>query len=82
MSDSPDHSQVAQSVVRPSVKRDVSMFKPSPGNYEQTYAIRLPDGTEVEWSKEQLAAYEGDWHVNLTIEQSETLYNDIMGDIA
>lgn len=46
----------------------------------QTYAIRLPDGQEVEWTAEQLADYDGDWHVNLTIEQASELIEAIMSD--
>lgn len=46
----------------------------------QTYAIRLPDGAEVEWTAEQIADYDGDWHVNLTIEQADTLIHAIMSD--
>ena len=45
---------------------------------QQTYAIRLPDGEMVEWTAQELAHYDGDWHVNLTIEQSEKLYHAIM----
>ncbi len=45
---------------------------------QHTYEIRLPDGQIVEWTATQLAAYDDDWHVHLTIEQSEKLYHAIM----
>ena len=54
----------------------------SPAANEQLYDIRLPDGTNVQMSASELAEYQGDWTVTLTIVQSERLYNDIMGDMA
>jgi hypothetical protein len=46
----------------------------------ETYAIRLPDGQEVEWTALQLADYDGDWHVNLTDGQAYVLMLAIMED--
>jgi hypothetical protein len=47
---------------------------------DETYAIRLPDGSEAEWSAQQLADYDGDWHVNLTEGQADMLIQAIMED--
>ena len=47
---------------------------------QQLYDIRLPDGSHVQMTATELCEFEHDWHVNLTIEQSETLYKVIMED--
>jgi urease accessory protein UreH len=31
----------------------------------ETFAIRLSDGSQVDWTAQQIVAYEGNWEVNL-----------------
>ena len=79
------HSRVAQNANTQTVEPPAIHWKdrrsnrlPRTTEEQQTYAIRLPDGEMVEWTAQELAHYDGDWHVNLTIEQSEKLYHAIM----
>ena len=37
---------------------------------EQLYDIRLPDGSSVQWTAQQMADYEDEWQVNLLVIQA------------
>ena len=37
---------------------------------EQLYDIRLPDGSIVQWTAQQIADYEDEWGVNLMVMQA------------
>jgi len=37
---------------------------------EQLYNIRLPDGSIVQWTAQQIADYEDEWGVNLLVIQA------------
>jgi len=37
---------------------------------EQLYEIRLPDGSIVQWTAQQIADYEDEWEVTLMVMQA------------
>ena len=40
---------------------------------EQLYDIRLPDGSSVQWTAQQMADYEDEWQVNLLVIQATSV---------
>lgn len=40
---------------------------------EELYDIRLPDGSIVRWTAQQIADYENDWQVNLSVVDSSSV---------
>ena len=43
----------------------------------ELYEIRLPDGSIVQWTSQQIADYENDWQVNLSVTQAEQFHKTI-----